>query len=87
MRARQGCHCSQLQCRVCRVCLQVPATQGCDASQLGEMCNDDLAHIGSRYGVSLSDLLWWNPDLQGRRRVPNPSRRVPNPYLSLKAKD
>ena len=57
---------------VCRVCWQVPATQGCDAAQLGEMCNDDLAHIGSRYGVSLSDLLWWNPDLQGAYVCLNP---------------
>uniref|UniRef100_A0A7S0EE32 Fibronectin type-III domain-containing protein n=1 Tax=Hanusia phi TaxID=3032 RepID=A0A7S0EE32_9CRYP len=29
----------------------------------GYYCDDDLYHIGERYGVSVSDLLWWNPDI------------------------
>ena len=44
---------------------QVASTQGCDRDKLGDFCNDDLSHIGSRYGVSVKDLLWWNPDLYG----------------------
>jgi len=43
--------------------LKVASTQACDRATLGDMCNDDLAHISSRYGVSVQDLLWWNPDL------------------------
>lgn len=44
--------------------LKVAATQACDRGTLGDLCNDDLPHIASRYGVSVQDLLWWNPDLQ-----------------------
>mmetsp|Transcript_49411 Transcript_49411/g.72480 ORF Transcript_49411/g.72480 Transcript_49411/m.72480 type:complete len:922 (-) Transcript_49411:1602-4367(-) len=43
--------------------LKVASTQACNRATLGDLCNDDLAHIGSRYGVSVQDLLWWNPDL------------------------
>lgn len=43
--------------------VKVASTQGCDRDKLGDFCNDDLSHISSRYGVSVKDLLWWNPDL------------------------
>jgi len=43
--------------------LKVASTKDCDRATLGDLCNDDLAHIASRYGVSVQDLLWWNPDL------------------------
>lgn len=42
---------------------KVASAQGCDRATLGDMCNDDLAHIGNRYGVTIDELLWWNPDL------------------------
>ena len=56
---------------------QVASTQGCDRDKLGDFCNDDLSHISSRYGVSVKDLLWWNPDLYGK-----PSTSLP-PCLSV----
>ena len=44
---------------------QVASTKGCNRTVLGDLCNDDLKHISSRYGVTVADLLWWNPDLRG----------------------
>jgi len=44
--------------------LRVGRGAGCDeASPSNPACNDDLVHISRRYGVSVSDLLWWNPDI------------------------
>ena len=50
--------------------MKVAATQQCDKASLGHLCNDDLTHISSRYGVTVEDLLWWNPDLRGALCIP-----------------
>mmetsp|Transcript_51878 Transcript_51878/g.121822 ORF Transcript_51878/g.121822 Transcript_51878/m.121822 type:complete len:862 (+) Transcript_51878:241-2826(+) len=43
--------------------LKVGRGGGCLVGNSPAACGDDLQHISTRYGVSVSDLLWWNPDI------------------------
>jgi len=43
--------------------LKVSRTEQCSLQGREYLCNDDLSHIGKRYGVAVKDLLWWNPDI------------------------
>jgi len=45
--------------------LKVSRTEQCSLQGREYLCNDDLSHIGKRYGVAVKDLLWWNPDIAG----------------------